>query len=66
MALRLRVKTPIHFQPIADGQWHEYVIDCTNSATWWQWTPQGRIGVALPVPTNGEIEVSLKTINLDK
>jgi hypothetical protein len=56
----------IHFQPIADGKWHEHVIDCANSDAWSQWTPQGRIGVALPVPTNGEIEVSLKTINLDK
>ncbi|MDB2318338.1 sulfatase-like hydrolase/transferase [bacterium] len=54
----------VHFRPIADGKWHEYVIDCTNSAAWSQWTPQGRIGVALPVPTNGEIKVELKTIQL--
>ena len=54
----------VHFQPIADDQWHEYEIDCTKSAAWSQWTPQGRIGVALPVPTNGEIEVELKTIQL--
>ena len=56
----------VHFQPIADGKWHEYVIDCTNSVAWSQWTPQGRIGIALPVPTNGEVEVELKTIHLDQ
>jgi arylsulfatase A len=56
----------LHFKPIADGQWHEHVVDCTKSSAWSQWTPQGRIGVALPVPTNGEIDVELKTIRLDK
>ena len=40
----------VHYQPVADGKWHEYVIDCAKSAAWSQWTPQGRIGVALPVP----------------
>lgn len=56
----------VHFQPIADGKWHEYMIDCTKSTAWSQWTPQGRIGVAIPVPTNGEINVELKTIHLKK
>ena len=56
----------VRFQPVADGKWHEYVIDCTKSAAWSQWTPQGRIGVALPVPKNGEIQVELKTITLEK
>ena len=54
------------FKPIADGQWHEHVVDCTKSSAWSQWTPEGRIGVALPVPTKGEIEVELKTIQLVK
>jgi len=52
------------FEPVADGQWHEYVIDCTESPAWSEWTPEGRIGIALPVPTSGEIEVELKTIRL--
>ena len=54
----------IRLQPIADGQWHEYVIDCTESPAWSKWTPAGRIGIALPVPTKGEIVVELKTIRL--
>jgi len=52
------------FNPIADGQWHEYTIDCTESPAWSEWTPEGRIGIALPVPTSGEIEVELKPIRL--
>ena len=36
----------VRFQPVADGQWHEYVIDCAESTAWSKWTPQGRIGVA--------------------
>ena len=54
------------FKPIADGKWHEYVIDCTESDAWSQWSSLGRIGVALPVPTTGEVEISLKTIKLDQ
>lgn len=54
------------FTPIADGQWHEYVVDCTQSSAWSQWTPEGRIGIALPVPANGALEVELKTIRLLK
>lgn len=54
------------FQPTADGQWHEYVIKCTKSTAWPKWTPEGRIGVALPVPTEGEITVELKAIRLEK
>ena len=54
------------FKPIADGQWHEYIIDCSKSAAWPEWTPAGRIGIALPVPTKGEIEVALKTVRLEK
>ena len=56
----------ILFQPIADGQWHEYVIDCAKSEAWSQWSSMGRIGLALPVPANGEIKIALKTIRLDK
>ena len=56
----------IRFQPTADGQWHEYVIDCTESPAWSKWTPEGRIGIALPVPKDGEIEVELKTVRLEK
>ena len=56
----------ILFQPIADGQWNEYVIDCNESPAWSLWTPEGRIGIALPVPTEGEVEVELKTIKLEK
>jgi hypothetical protein len=52
------------FKPIADGKWHEYVIDCTESDAWSQWSSSGRIGIALPVPTKGEVEISLKTIKL--
>ena len=52
------------FAPIADGQWHEYVVDCTQSSAWTQWTPQGRIGIALPVPASGELKVELMTIHL--
>jgi len=52
------------FNPIADGQWHEYTIDCSESSAWSQWTPEGRIGIALPVPTSSEIEVELKPIRL--
>jgi len=54
------------FKPIADGQWHEYIIDCSKSAAWPEWTSAGRIGVALPVPTKEEIVVELKTIRLEK
>ena len=54
------------FKPIADGKWHEYVIDCKESDAWSQWSSLGRIGVALPVPTKGEVEISLKTIKLDQ
>jgi hypothetical protein len=54
------------FQPTADGQWHEYVIKCTKSTAWPKWTPGGRIGVTLPVPTEGEITVELKAIRLEK
>lgn len=56
----------IPFQPVADGQWHEYVIKCTESPAWSKWTPAGRIGIALPVPTEGEIVVELKTVRLEK
>ena len=42
------------------------MIDCDESTAWSDWTPQGRIGVTLPVPKTGEIEVELKTIKLDK
>lgn len=56
----------IPFQPVADGQWHEYVIDCTESPAWSKWTPSGRIGVALPVPAEGEILVELKSVQLEK
>jgi arylsulfatase A-like enzyme len=56
----------VRFDSIADGQWHEYVIDCTESPAWSKWTPAGRIGIALPVPTKGEIEVELKTVRLEK
>lgn len=52
------------FNPVADGQWHEYVVDCTQSPAWSQWTPKGRIGLALPVPQSGELLVELKAINL--
>jgi len=54
------------FTPVADGQWHEYVVDCTQSSAWSQWTPEGRIGIALPVPAGGALEVELKTIRLLK
>lgn len=54
------------FNPIADGQRHEYIVDCTPSSAWSQWTPQGRIGIALPVPTSGEMDVELKPIRLLK
>ena len=54
------------FQPIADGQWHEYAITCTESSAWSKWTPAGRIGIALPVPAEGEIVVELKTVRLEK
>lgn len=56
----------IPFQPIADGQWHEYGIKCSESSAWSKWTPEGRIGIALPVPAEGEIVVELKTIRLEK
>ena len=52
------------FQPIADGQWHEYVVDCTQSSAWSQWTTEGRIGIALPVPKSGEVLIELKTARL--
>lgn len=54
------------FQPIADGQWHEYATQCAESSAWSKWTPAGRIGIALPVPAEGEIVVELKTIRLEK
>lgn len=54
------------FKPTADGQWHEYIIRGTESTAWPKWTPEGRIGVALPVPTEGEIVVELGTIRLEK
>lgn len=52
------------FQPIADGQWHTYVIDCSQSSAWSQWTSEGRIGIALPVPKSGEVLIELKTARL--
>ena len=52
------------FKPVADGQWHEYVIDCTESDAWSRWSSLGRIGIALPVPIKGEVEISFKTIKL--
>ena len=52
------------FKPVADGQWHEYVIDCKNSDAWSRWSSLGRIGIALPVPIKGQIEIFLKTIRL--
>tara|TARA_B110000008_G_scaffold76516_1_gene77857 strand:+ start:6266 stop:8188 length:1923 start_codon:yes stop_codon:yes gene_type:complete len=54
----------IKFQPIADGQWHEYVIDCTQSPSWSKWTTKGRIGISLPVPESGEALIELKTVSL--
>ena len=54
------------FQPLADGQWHKYAIKCTESPAWSKWTPAGRIGIALPVPAEGEIVVELKTVRLEK
>jgi hypothetical protein len=54
------------FKPIADGQWHEYVVDCTDSDAWSQWSSLGRIGIALPVPIKGEVEIALKEITLDE
>lgn len=54
----------VRFQPIADGQWHEYVVDCTESPAWTQWTPEGRIGLALPVPKSGEALIELKAARL--
>ena len=54
------------FKPVADGKWHEYVIDCTESDAWSQWSSLGRIGIALPVPITGEVEIVLKTIKLDQ
>ena len=56
----------ILFKPIADGQWHKYVIDCAKSDAWSQWSSLGRIGIALPVPAKGEIKIALKTIKLGK
>ena len=56
----------ILFQPTADANWHEYIIDCTKSESWSKWSPQGRIGIALPVPTQGEIQIELKIIKLEK
>jgi hypothetical protein len=54
----------IGFPAKADSQWHEYVIDCTQSPSWSQWTDQGRIGIALPVPMSGEALIELKTVSL--
>jgi arylsulfatase A-like enzyme len=54
------------FKPISDGQWHEYLIDCSKSSSWSQWTAQGRIGLALPVPEKGKAHIELKTISLEK
>jgi len=54
----------IRFPAKADSQWHEYVIDCTQSPSWSQWTDQGRIGIALPVPMSGEALIELKTVSL--
>ena len=52
------------FKPVADGKWHEYLIDCTESDAWSRWSSLGRIGIALPVPIKGEVEISFKTIKL--
>ena len=54
----------IRFPAKADSQWHEYVIDCRQSPSWSQWTDQGRIGIALPVPMSGEALIELKTVSL--
>ena len=56
----------LRFTPIADGQWHDYIIDCSQSPAWSQWTSEGRIGIALPVPASGEVQVELKTIKLEE
>jgi arylsulfatase A-like enzyme len=50
----------------ADGQWHEYIMDVTQSKAWSQWTENGRIGIVLPVPKRGEIVVEIERVELLK
>ena len=56
----------IPFEVHADGQWHDYVIDVTQSSAWRQWTPSGRIGIVMPEPDRRAVMVEIDFIKLDK
>jgi arylsulfatase A len=51
---------PVH----PDGNWHEYVINASESPAWAQWTKSGRIGLVFPVPDSTAITVEVDFIKL--
>jgi len=55
----------IPFKVRADGKWHEYVIDVTQSPAWQQWTPRGRIGMVMPEPDKSPITLEIDFIKLE-
>ena len=55
----------IPFEVHADGEWHEYVIDVTQSPAWSQWTPRGRIGMVMPEPDKSPVTVEIDFIELE-
>jgi arylsulfatase A len=55
----------IPFKVRADGKWHEYVIDVTQSPAWRQWTPRGRIGMVMPEPDKSPVTVEIDFIKLE-
>jgi len=55
----------IPFEVHADGEWHEYVIDVTQSSAWKEWTPRGRIGMVMPEPDKSPITVEIDFIKLE-
>lgn len=55
----------ISFEADADGEWHEYAIDVTQSSAWNQWTHTGRIGLQFPHQDANTITIALDHIRLE-
>ncbi|EDM26938.1 sulfatase [Lentisphaera araneosa HTCC2155] len=48
----------------ADGQWHDYEVDLSQSSAWNSYTDQGRIGLLLPVVKTGQVKVEVDYLKL--
>ena len=55
----------IPFEVYADSEWHEYVIDVTQSPAWQEWTARGRIGMVMPEPDKSAVMVEIDFIKLE-